>query len=73
MGDEPPKGAQTTAAQLTPQFRAFVLEKLFPAWSVTSVATVSWLKLALDGQPVHPLEGQDRRCYEGASAFIGRS
>ena len=51
-----------------PKFRSFVIDKLFPAWSLSHHTTFTWIKVAANGEPVYPLDGSGRRCYEGGTS-----
>ncbi|KAJ3042038.1 Methyltransferase-like protein 4 [Rhizophlyctis rosea] len=53
-----------------PKFRAFVLDKLYPAWGLKCVGVWVWCKVTTKGEWVGPLDSPHRKPYE--ILLIGR-
>ncbi|KAM0788980.1 hypothetical protein ACM66B_003052 [Microbotryomycetes sp. NB124-2] len=46
------------------KYRKLLKEKLMPSWGVDHVSEWYWIKTTTQGEPVWPLAGVHRRCYE---------
>jgi len=47
-----------------PKFQNFVVDKLFPQWNITYLTTWIWVKVTNNGEPVLPIQAQNRKPYE---------
>ncbi|KAK4055518.1 hypothetical protein OIV83_000064 [Microbotryomycetes sp. JL201] len=47
------------------KYRKLLRDKLMPSWGVEKTCDWYWIKTTANGEPIWPLDGNHRRCYEG--------